>query len=233
MPTPLFTKYSHNQNQTNASNKQTTCFYGPFSLGLKGLPQSLNCTCCKHGTFQCAQRTSKLPDLRRMRPAGLACKAKFRAKPGLAPDPPRGCPGAPVTRARPRPRQLQAPGRPSHSHWLRTRERPPQRRSSVRERSYLMPLLRKPRNACPAAPGATKGDSAIRLSADTRPRRPRSSQKPRATTVMAATAGSPTQAPPPPLRFSQLQAGLRPHPARRESESHPPRVPGGTLQGRG
>lgn len=30
-----------------------------------------------------------------MRPAGLACKAKFGAKTGLAPDPPRGCPGAP------------------------------------------------------------------------------------------------------------------------------------------
>lgn len=31
-----------------------------------------------------------------MRLAGLACKAKFRAKTGLAPAPPRGCPGAPA-----------------------------------------------------------------------------------------------------------------------------------------
>lgn len=118
-------------------------------------------------------------------PPGLQGQVRSQDRPSPWPrraaarEPPASC-------ARASPHRLPASRRPSHSPRLRTREGPDPRRSSLRQRAYLTPLPRKPRIARPAAPGASRGDTALLPSAGIRPRQPRSSQKPRADTVMAA-----------------------------------------------
>lgn len=77
----------------------------------------------------------------------------------------------------PRARAPPAPPPTSHRRRLRTRRPQPW---------YLTPLLRKPRNALPGSPGALTEGAVLLPNAGARPRRPRSSEKPRTGTVMAA-----------------------------------------------
>lgn len=85
-------------------------------------------------------------------------------------------PWAPSARAAP------APPLPSHRQRLRNRRRQP---------SYLTLLLRKPRKSLPGSPGALTEGAVLLSSAGTRPRRLRSSKKPRTGTVMAADSRFP------------------------------------------
>lgn len=139
------------------------------------------------------------------------------AGPGADSARPRAPPGrvwsrsGPLSQARkPSSRQALAPRSPSHSQWLHTRQHPNPRRSSVRECYYLTPLLRKPRNVRPAAPGTPTSCAALPPSAGTWPRRPQSSEKLRTGTVMAATPASKPSVDLRLLGFSQPQTGLRP-----------------------
>lgn len=146
------------------------------------------------------------PRAARAQPAGPDADSGPRAPPG------RVCSrSGPLGQARkPSSRRALAPRSPSHSPWLLTRQHPNPRRSSARECYYLTPLLRKPRNVRPAAPGTPTSCAALPPSAGTWPRRPQSSEKLRTGTVMAATPASKPSADLRLLGSSQLQTGLRP-----------------------
>lgn len=154
---------------------------------------------------------------------------------------PRGPPGQVRSPDRPRPRPRRAARPPRRLEPEREGPAPPAapptgrgcpdgarraRDTSVRSCSYLAPLLRRPRNVRPAAPGAPASAAALPPSPGTRPSRLRSSEKPRAGTVMAANPRLPDGGSPPAAPVLAAAGRVPPPPARRESRSHPQPVPG-------
>lgn len=178
-------------------------FYDTFPEGLKCLPNTLNCTCCKDGTYALVPA----PSAEHAQLAGPdADSARPRAPPGRV----RSRSGPLSQAPKPGSRQALAPRSPSHSQRLHTRKHPNPRRPSGRECYYLTPLLRKPRNVRPAAPGTPTSCAALPPSAGTWPRRPQSSEKLRTGTAMAAAPSSKLRVHLRLLGSSQPQPGLRP-----------------------